>query len=304
MQKFFTVLGGKIMEYIPKSMGATGRFTIPKGNLVELAKADESGVVQRIVEGMQNPTLDVAYKAQYNYSVAALNLRDGQKSVVRGAVSVVNPGEQAMVKTRLAVGEKGNEVAQVHGFVDASKYPSVNDCSGGFSRRNGVMTSDVRVSDAFGAHISADTAKTEEFLSQFPRGEEIVRDYREAMTDGATQAEKAMQAVREAFAGRIPVRSAIKPTFEKVAAGSKPVINKVDFKPLERYTREEFEQFGRIMEGPQFKISEETFKRMQEDLKKVSQSVRDEVAMELNAMKMSDALSKENLIKCFNKIDV
>lgn len=216
MSKFLTTISGKIMEYIPKSMGATGHVRIPKETLAELAKADESGVAQRILEGMQNPSLDVAYKAQHNYSVAALNLRDGQKSVAKGAISVVNPGEQATVKARLSVGENG-EVLHTSGFVDASKYPDINNASTSIARRNGRMTTDVRVGEAFGEHVSVDTAKAEELIGKFPnpKGQELIKNYHEGLTEIATSANKAMGMVRDTFAGR-PAGSAIKPVFEKV----------------------------------------------------------------------------------------
>ena len=210
MSKFLSEIGVKVMDIIPKSMGAKGHFTIPKRQLLELAAQEETGAATRIIEGLQNPNLEVAYKAQSNYSIAAINLRDGQRSVAKGAVSVVNPGEEAIVKTRISVGENG-EVMQANGFVDAGKYPDVNDSAVNVAKKNGVITAAGRVGDAFGGNARIDTAKAEGILEQIPNGERAIMNYRDSMTDLATSANRIMQQVKDAFAGRSP-----KPSLEKV----------------------------------------------------------------------------------------
>lgn len=223
--KFGEVFGSKIMDLIPRTIGANGHFTIPKKLLLEMAAKDKTGSAQKLLEGVQNPNLEVAYKAQSNYSIAAINLRDGQKSVAKGAVSVVNPGEEALVKTRISIGENG-KVVQANGFVDASKYPDVNDVSASISRKNGVQTIRTRVGDAMGYNASVDTEKAQELLRKIPKGEELVEGYRETVSKAATKANEAMEKVRKVFAGQNPEVSA----FSKAAELKKVEVSPDAFK--------------------------------------------------------------------------
>ena len=193
----------KMMEFIPTTVGAKGNVVLNKLQLKLLAKADKTGTISKILETVSNPQLEVAYKAQSNYSIAAMHLRDigadGSKTVARGAISVVNPGEEAVVKARLSVGENG-EVLSGNGFIDIGKDSgNLENVYTSTRRKNGVLTVESRVEDTLGEHIEINEEKAEEFLANIPRGEKLVGKYKGMLLRLGTGIDKFMADVRSKF---------------------------------------------------------------------------------------------------------
>ena len=194
---------GKVMEFLPKTIGASNHGVLTKNQLKMLAKLDDSGTVGKLIETVTNPRLEYAYKAQSNYSIAAIRLQDvgseGTKTVARGAVSVVNPGEKALVKARVSVGENG-EVIRANGFIDASKDAGELDNTFASVRRNrGTISAKARVEDAIGANVEFNEGKAEQFALNVPNGEKAVGTVKEDITKLGTRINEFMSNIGDIF---------------------------------------------------------------------------------------------------------
>ena len=75
-------------------------ITLGKRSLNMLAKSDKSGEVSRLLETVERPKLDIAYKMQGNYAIASFRLRDKAtgRTVGRVAASADTTGAK-QVKT-------------------------------------------------------------------------------------------------------------------------------------------------------------------------------------------------------------
>lgn len=113
---------GKIVKMLPKTEGAAGKITLGRTQLTQIAQQDQKAarVINKALEKTTNPKLDIAYKAESNYAIAGMRLRDGKKVVGQGAVSITNPGSsQAVVKYRASA--DGGKTLQANGFIDSGK---------------------------------------------------------------------------------------------------------------------------------------------------------------------------------------
>ena len=91
--------------------------------LDEIAKqgGEDGKILQQLLSGTKNPTLDVAYKAKSNYAIAGLKLQDGKRVLGNGAVSVANHGRpDAVLKYRVSADENG-KLLSLNGAVGAEK---------------------------------------------------------------------------------------------------------------------------------------------------------------------------------------
>ena len=113
----------QIISAISKLEGSKGALSLSGKQLRTLAQKDQH--LMQVVDRMQDPVLDVAYKAKSNYNVAAFRLRDGKEAVANGAVSLQNPGTaESIIKYRLNVGENG-KILSANGFADFGKQLDV-----------------------------------------------------------------------------------------------------------------------------------------------------------------------------------
>lgn len=148
---------GKVMNFIPKTEGAAGKIRLSKLQLDEIAKqgGEDGKILQQLLSGTKNPTLDVAYKAKSNYSIAGIKLQDGKQVLGQGAVSVVNPGRSdAVIKYKFSAGKNG-KLSSSNGFIDGGKPVDAKDIAAGFTRRGGNVTVDVSSGKAFAGHLAA-----------------------------------------------------------------------------------------------------------------------------------------------------
>ena len=136
----------KIIKVLPKTEGAAGRITLGRTQLEALGKQDKKAgeLIQKTLNGLKDPKLDVAYKAESSYAIAGMRLRDGKKVIGQGAVSITNPGSsQAVVKYRASA--DGGKTLQANGFIDGGKVADGKDIAAGMSRKGGKVTTDLSV---------------------------------------------------------------------------------------------------------------------------------------------------------------
>ena len=106
----------KIVKALPKTEGAAGKITLGRVQLEAIAKKDQEAgkVIKQALNGLKDPKLDVAYKAESNYAIAGMRLRDGKQVLNQGAVSITNPGtSQAVVKYHVSA--DGGKTLQANG---------------------------------------------------------------------------------------------------------------------------------------------------------------------------------------------
>lgn len=145
---------GKIVKFLPKTEGAAGKITLGRAQLTQIAQQDQKAakVIEKLIEKTTNPKLDIAYKAESNYAIAGLKLRDGKKVVANGAVSITNPGSNsAVVKYRASV--DGGKTLQANGFLDGGKVADGKDIAVSLSRKGGKVKGDLEIGQATGHHV-------------------------------------------------------------------------------------------------------------------------------------------------------
>ena len=137
----------KIIKMIQKMEGSKGALSLGAKQLKMLAKEDTK--LAKMLSRVDNPSLDIAYKAKSNYNIAAFRLRDGKEVVANGAVSLQNPGTaESIIKYRLNVGENGN-ILRTNGFGDFGKQLDVDDLGAAVSRRKGITSVEADSGKAF-----------------------------------------------------------------------------------------------------------------------------------------------------------
>lgn len=150
--------GQNLMGLLPKTAGAKGNITLSKTQLQLFAKTGSKQlqeVLNPILKSTKDPSLEIAYKAKSNYSIAGLRLRDGKEIIGQGAVSVNKVGTKTpVIKAKASVGQKG-QTASATGFVDTGKKAKVQEFEWDFSRKKQVINTDVRAGNAFRINIAA-----------------------------------------------------------------------------------------------------------------------------------------------------
>ena len=144
----------KIVKFIPKTEGSAARITLSQKQLAEISTRDsEAGkILQEVLKGVKNPKIDVAYKAKSNYAIAGMRLRDGNKVVGQGAVSLTNPGAADGV-VKYHVSAQNGERLFARGFLDSGKPVDTQNIAMAMSRQNGMVGSKLKIGEVTGHEI-------------------------------------------------------------------------------------------------------------------------------------------------------
>lgn len=167
----------KILASIPKTEGSHGKITLGVKQLAKIANSDPQlgKIITNLAETAENPvTAEIAYKAKANYSIAAINLKDGKKSIANAAVSITDAAhpENAVIKARASIGENG-KIVQANGFVNGSGRMDANNASLSASRKNNVTSTSARSGDAMGFNAVVDEMGAEKIIGNTRFGEKI-----------------------------------------------------------------------------------------------------------------------------------
>lgn len=193
---------GKIVKILPKAEGSAGKITLGRTQLTELAKQDKQAgkLIQKTLENAKEPALDIAYKAEANYAIAGMKVRDGKKVIGQGAVSITNPGSsEAVVKYRASAGQ----TLQANGFVDGGKVADGKEIAVGFSRKGGKVKSDLEIGQATRHHIEFNEQQAVDLAKEFD-AKKILQDYTEATNKLQRTLDGAMVDIRKGLRGETP----------------------------------------------------------------------------------------------------
>ena len=228
----------KIVRSLPKTEGAAGRITLGRTQLQALGNQNQNAkrLVHATLNSLKNPKLDLAYKAESNYAIAGLRLRDGKEVVGQGAVSITNPGSsQAVVKYRASI--DGGKTLQANGFIDGGKVADGKDIAAGMSRKGGKVKSDLEIGQATRHHIEFDEQKGVELANQLD-AQYLLKKYTRANNNLQRKLDEIMVDVRKAFRGEVPQTK---------------VNNKIMQKPLTTKEITKFENIDKIMKAVETK---------------------------------------------------
>ena len=157
----FKRTGSKIYEGIRRMEGTKGSMTVSKEQLKYLPQ-EVQRAIKPLLQGAENPTAQIAYKAKSNYNVAAIKIQDGGRVVGTGAISLTNPGKaNGVLKARINVPDK----AYANGYLDGSAPLKADDVLSSVLRRGGKVKADVEISKGVGFHLNADEKETKNLLS-------------------------------------------------------------------------------------------------------------------------------------------
>lgn len=252
---------GKIVKMLPKTEGAAGRITLGRTQLTQITQQDQkvAKAINKALEKTTNPKLDIAYKAESNYAIAGMRLRDGKKVIGQGAVSITNPGSsQAVVKYRASA--NGGSTLQANGFLDGGKVADGKDMAVSLSRKGGKIKSDLEVGQAARHHIEFDEQQAVDLAKEFD-AKDILQDYAEATNKLQRTLDGAMVDIRQGLRGDIP----------KANLGE---ANKIMQKTLNKAEVTKYENIKKCMEKAEFKfdkISKESFLKKLEANKEITQ---------------------------------
>lgn len=242
----------KIIKMIQKMEGSKGALSLGAKQLKMLAKEDTK--LAKMLSRVDNPSLDIAYKAKSNYNVAAFRLRDGKEAVANGAVSLQNPGTaESIVKYRLNVGENGN-ILRTNGFGDFGKQLDVDDLSAAVSRRKGITSAEVDSGKAlrvaaelneegavkFASHYSGlpvDIIKNVTYGRLSGGANNVQRIWREA-GEALSGAPKGPKAGEPISAAELKLKTFDPDVFKKGAAGKDEALTK-----LKKISAEDMDEF-------------------------------------------------------------
>lgn len=228
----------KIVRSLPKTEGAAGKITLGRTQIEALGNQNQNAkrLVHATLNSLKNPKLDLAYKAESNYAIAGLRLRDGKEVVGQGAVSITNPGSsQAVVKYRASI--DGGKTLQANGFIDGGKVADGKDIAAGMSRKGGKVKSDLEIGQATRHHIEFDEQKGVELANQLD-AQYLLKKYTRANNNLQRKLDEIMVDVRKAFRGEVPQTK---------------VNNKIMQKPLTTKEITKFENIDKIMKAVETK---------------------------------------------------
>lgn len=225
---------GKIMQVLPKTEGAAGKFHLGEKQIGELLKQggskQEVKALKALVGDLVHPSLDVAYKAKSNYTIAGLRLNEGKAVVGHTAISVVNAGgKNTVVKARSSLG-KGSNTLYANGFIDAGQTANSRDMAASLSRKGGIVKADATISKAAGAHVRLDEAGMLDLAQKLPNGDKVISKYNKGQWSLQQGLDQAMRTAREWLSGggTIPKSSeSVAKVAEKVESKLSKPINKV-----------------------------------------------------------------------------
>lgn len=209
---------GKIVRMLPKTEGAAGRITLGRTQLKMLGKQDKKvgELVQKTLREVKEPKLDVAYKAESNYAIAGMRLRDGKTVLGQGAVSITNPGSsQAVVKYR--VSSNGGKALQANGFLDGGKVADGKDMAVSLSRKGGKVKNDLEIGQAARHHIEFDEQQAVDLAKRLD-AKDILQSYTEATNGLQKTLDGSMVNIRRVLRGNIAKSTSKAPLkFSKVS---------------------------------------------------------------------------------------
>lgn len=227
-------IASKIVRALPKTEGAAGKITLGRTQLEALAKEDKKAgeLIQKALRGIKEPKLDVAYKAESNYAIAGMRLRDGKQVLNQGALSITNPGtSQAVVKYRVSA--NNGKTLQANGFIDGGKIADGQDIAVGMSRKGGKVTADTSVGQATRHHIEFDEQKGVDLANQLD-AQKLLKGYTHVTNKLQDQLNRMMFNTRKVLRGEVetakPLDKAIKadiPHFNKNAVVDKTSVEKI-----------------------------------------------------------------------------
>lgn len=247
---------GKIVRMLPKTEGAAGRITLGRTQLEMLGKQDKKvgELVQKTLREVKKPKLDVAYKAESNYAIAGMRLRDGKTVLGQGAVSITNPGSsQAVVKYRASA--NGGSTLQANGFLDGGKVADGKDMAVSLSRKGGKVKNDLEIGQAARHHIEFDEQQAVDLAKRLD-AQDLLKRYTEATNGLQKTLDGAMVDIRQGLKGEV----------------SKA--NKIMQKPLSKAEITKMKNINKCMEKTEFKfdkISKENFLKKLEANKKITE---------------------------------
>lgn len=209
---------GKIVRILPKTEGAAGRITLGRTQLKMLGKQDKKvgELVQKALKGTKEPKLDLAYKAESNYAIAGMRLRDGKTVLGQGAVSITNPGSsQAVVKYRASA--NGGSTLQANGFLDGGKVADGKDMAVSLSRKGGKVKNDLEIGQAARHHIEFDEQQAVDLAKKLD-AKDILQRYTEATNRLQRTLDSSMVNIRRVLRGNIAKSTSKAPLkFSKVS---------------------------------------------------------------------------------------
>lgn len=197
----FMNIASKIVRALPKTEGAAGKITLGRTQLEALGKQDKKAgeLIRKALKGIEDPKLDVAYKAESNYAIAGMRLRDGRQVLNQGAVSITNPGtSKAVVKYRASA--DGGKTLQANGFIDAGKAADGKEIAAGISRKGGKVKGDLEIGQAARHHIEFDEQKGVELARQLD-AQNLLIEYSQATNHFQRNLDRAMCDIRQVLRG-------------------------------------------------------------------------------------------------------
>ena len=218
---------GKVMQVLPKTEGAAGRIHLGEKQIGEFLKQGGSNqevkALKELVGGLKSPSIDVAYKAKSNYTIAGLRLNEGKDVVGHTAISVVNAGgKNTVVKARASLG-KGSNTLYANGFIDAGQTANSRDMAASLSRKGGKVKADATISKAAGTHVQLDEDKVIGLVQKLPHGDDIVSKYNKGQWSLQQGLDQAMRTAREWLSGGGAIPKSSKPATEVAEKLSKSV---------------------------------------------------------------------------------
>lgn len=194
----FQLKGKDVIEGLPKFIDEN----------IEHLPEDGMKILRSHLEELKEPTLDIAMKAKSNYQIAALNLKDGNKSVANIAISrspisrkepvsiatldldtgrYTDYGESAITSTvkgnvlKFRSSVNNGKTLQANGYYDTTKGIDIEDISLSNSLKKGKAEVDLETGK-FGVHTKADLAEIEEgIIGKLPK--ELQEDYMNQKTE-------------------------------------------------------------------------------------------------------------------------
>ncbi len=199
-----------VIRFIPKTEGAAGRVTLGRTQLEALGKQEkEAGeLIQKVLSGLKDPKLDIAYKAKSNYAIAGIRLRDGKQVVGQSAVSLTNPGSSnSVIKFH-----NSNPHGMSRGFIDGGKAADTSNMAVSSSRRNGMVQGNIEIGEAAALHYRGNEQGQIEMLrnlgfddvadvyttfnNQFQKGADDVMAYIRNILRGGSSSEAANKVIK------------------------------------------------------------------------------------------------------------
>ena len=256
----FMNIASKIVRALPKTEGAAGRITLERTQLEVLGKQGKKAgeLIQKALRGIKDPKLDVAYKAESNYAIAGMRLRDGKQVLNQGSISITNPGtSKAVVKHRVSA--DGGKTLQANGFIDSGKVADGKDIALGMSRKGGKVTADTSVGQATRHHIEFDEQKGVELARQLD-AQKLLKEYTEATNKLQDQLNRMMFNTRKVLRGEVET---VKPFYGKIKQADIPhnfnknaVVDKTSVKKIAKNAKKFSKAENKVLKECKIKMDE------------------------------------------------